>query len=85
MYMKVILIPTEQSGEKLSFRLLPEETSNTMHNENVRCSEVLGGRSAVLKCQVISLPVIQVGESCGEGISSLRRASAVICAEKIIK
>lgn len=41
MYKKVILIPTEQSGEKL-LRPLPEETSNTMHNENVGCSEILG-------------------------------------------
>lgn len=38
---KVILIPTEKSDEKL-LRLLPEETSNTMHNENVRFSEILG-------------------------------------------
>lgn len=37
----VILIPTEKSGAKL-LRLLPEETSNTVCNENVRGTELLG-------------------------------------------
>lgn len=37
----VILIPTERHGAKL-WRLLPEETSNTVRNENVRGDELLG-------------------------------------------
>lgn len=37
----VILIPTECRGAKL-LRLLPEENSNTVRNENVRGNELLG-------------------------------------------
>lgn len=37
----VILIPKERHGAKL-LRLLPEETSNTVRNENVRGNELLG-------------------------------------------
>lgn len=40
MYKKVILIFTEQSGEKL-LRLLPQETLNTMNDKNARYSEML--------------------------------------------